>query len=88
MSGQEDSKRYLSTSLNSQPMNLMELTKMFPTPPSLEQHHPNSSPCGASGLSDHHQNDVIDSPNLVGQADEEIEVKRYTKPDWKETNKK
>lgn len=65
----------MSTNLNNQPMNLMELTKMFPTPPSLEQHHPNSSPCGAGGLSDHQQIDVIDSPHIGNHGDDEIEVR-------------
>lgn len=57
----DDSKRYIS--LNNQPMNLMELTKMFPTPPSLEQHHPSSSPCG--GPSDHQLDHQLDSPNML-----------------------
>lgn len=59
-------------------MNLMELTKMFPTPPSLEQHHPSSSPCGAGGPSDH-QLDVIDSPHTASFSEEEIEVSQVNK---------
>lgn len=71
--GHDDSRRYISSGLNNQQMNLMELTKMFPTPPSLEQHHPSSSPCGAGGPSDH-QLDVIDSPHTASFSEEEIEV--------------
>lgn len=51
-----------------------ELSKMFPTPPSLE-HHPNSSPCGA-GLSEH-QLDLLDSPNLGSPIDEQIDDWSY-----------
>lgn len=71
--GHDDNRRYISSGLNNQQMNLMELTKMFPTPPSLEQHHPSSSPCGAGGPSDH-QLDVIDSPHTASFSEEEIEV--------------
>lgn len=48
-----------------------ELSKMFPTPPSLE-HHPNSSPCGGA-LSD--LQDLYDSsPNFNNTIEEGIEV--------------
>ncbi len=67
-----------------------ELSKMFPTPPSLEQ-HPNSSPCGASGNNSDtlmvdtmdHQTNICNLltkpkenyPNLGSPALEPIEVK-------------
>lgn len=67
-----DTKRYLNSNLNHQQMHL-ELTKMFPTPPSLEQHHANSSPCGASGGMSDHQMDHLNSPAL-GLMHEEDEI--------------
>lgn len=48
-----------------------ELSKMFPTPPSLE-HHPNSSPCGGNTLEP--QMEVMDSPNYGSPAEEPIDV--------------
>lgn len=68
----EDTKRFISS--NNQHMGILrpeELSKMFPTPPSLE-HHPNSSPCGA-GQSEH-QMDLLESPNLGSPIVEPIEV--------------
>ncbi|XP_061401806.1 mediator of RNA polymerase II transcription subunit 13 [Musca vetustissima] len=40
-----------------------DLTKMFPTPPSHEQHHPNSSPCQMDMQTDLN---VITSTNIMG----------------------
>ncbi|XP_059615269.1 mediator of RNA polymerase II transcription subunit 13 isoform X2 [Phlebotomus argentipes] len=59
-----------------------ELSKMFPTPPSLE-HHPNSSPCGGA-LSDVPMTDIHSPklklenyPNLGSPGDEPIEDWTY-----------
>ncbi|KAJ6642585.1 Mediator of RNA polymerase II transcription subunit 13 [Pseudolycoriella hygida] len=72
--GIEDTKKiFASNSTHTGIFRPEELSKMFPTPPSLE-HHPNSSPC--AGLSEH-QLDVLDSPNLGSPNDEPIEDWSY-----------
>lgn len=56
----------------------LELTKMFPTPPSLEQHHPNSSPCGQSGGMSDHQMEHLNSPSIgIMQEEDEIDDWSY-----------
>lgn len=73
--GVDDTKKtFVSNSTHTGIFRPEELSKMFPTPPSLE-HHPNSSPCGA-GLSEH-QLDLLDSPNLGSPIDEHIEDWSY-----------
>lgn len=70
--GTEDTKR--CTTLNQPNIGCVrpeELSKMFPTPPSLE-HHPSSSPCG--GAISEPQMEIIDSPNYGSPVEEPIEV--------------
>lgn len=72
ISGLEDIKRSInSNNSHSGILRPEELSKMFPTPPSLE-HHPNSSPCGGA-MSDQ-QLDIMETPNLGSPIDEPIDV--------------
>lgn len=70
--GLEDIKRCINqNNSHSGILRPEELSKMFPTPPSLE-HHPNSSPCGGA-MSDQ-QLDIMETPNFGSPTDEPIEV--------------
>lgn len=76
--GNEDSKKNIGSGNPNMPIRPEELSKMFPTPPSLE-HHPNSSPCGA-GLCDAPMNDLIKQeiyPNLGSPANEPVDDWSY-----------
>ncbi|XP_055701532.1 mediator of RNA polymerase II transcription subunit 13 isoform X2 [Phlebotomus papatasi] len=84
--GGMDEKRCISSCNPStggiRPYGNEELSKMFPTPPSLE-HHPNSSPCGGA-LSDVPMTDIHSPklklenyPNLGSPSDEPIEDWTY-----------
>lgn len=76
----DDNKRTLCGSHNAGILGPAELSKMFPTPPSLE-HHPNCSPYG-SGIPDLIMSEYNDGPkikqeiypNLGSPTPESIEV--------------